>query len=123
MPVALDAARALNERGISAAVVSAPCIKPFDEAYLHDAFARYQIIATVEEHSRIGGLGALVAQWRAHYAIDGARLLSFGADDVFMHEVGSQDYARSLHGLTAGNIAQRCAENLKVKEGQCLASA
>ncbi len=123
VPVALAAARALNERGICAAVVSAPCIKPFDEAYLREAFSRYPLIATIEEHSRIGGLGALVAQWRAEHANDGARLVSFGTDDVFMHEIGSQDYARSLHGLTAGNIAQRCSEFYEVKEGQCLVSA
>ena len=31
--------------------------------------------------------------------------LSFGTDDVFMHEVGTQAYARKKYGLTAENIA------------------
>ncbi len=127
VPVAMDAARELNKRGLSTAVVSAPCIKPFDEAYLQDAFSRYRLVATIEEHSRIGGLGALVAQWRVKHENSAARLISFGADDVFMHEIGSQDYARSLHGLTMGNIAQRCAEMcskmVASEESPCVASA
>ena len=31
--------------------------------------------------------------------------VGFGTDDVFMHEVGSQAYARKKYGLTADNIA------------------
>ncbi|MFN0313427.1 MAG: transketolase family protein [Burkholderiales bacterium] len=123
VPVALAAARALEEKGISTTVVSAPWIKPFDNEYLREAFARYPIVATVEEHSRIGGLGALVAQWRAEHANEGARLLCFGAGDSFMHEIGSQDYARSLHGLTCDNIARRCAELHQTLERACSVSA
>lgn len=119
VPVAQAAARLLGERGLSAALVSAPCIKPFDEEFLARAFARYRLVATVEEHSRIGGLGSLVAEWRARQPTEGARLLSFGADDCFMHEIGSQEYARSLHGLTAENIAARCAAALAAREAAC----
>ena len=64
-------------------------------------------MAVVEEHGLIGGLGSAVAEWRA--AQDGkiARMLSFGTPDQFMHEVGTQEYARRKFGLTADNIASR----------------
>lgn len=114
VPVAQAAARLLERQGYSISVVSAPCIKPFDEAYLARAFSCHAVVATVEEHSRIGGLGGLVAEWRARTQSDGARLMSFGADDCFLHEIGSQEHARSLHGLTAENIAVRCAAALEV---------
>lgn len=123
VPVAIEAARALSAHGISTALVSAPCIKPFDEEFLMQAFGRYRLVVTIEEHSRIGGLGALAAQWRAQHVRDGARLESFGADDFFMHEIGSQDYARGLHGLTAANIAQRCTQVINNLERTCLVSA
>jgi transketolase len=35
------------------------------------------------------------------------RLLGFGVDDSFMHEIGSQEYARAKYGLTADNIAAK----------------
>jgi transketolase len=35
------------------------------------------------------------------------RLISFGTDDEFMHEVGSQSYARKKYGLTEENIAHQ----------------
>ncbi|MBM3394246.1 MAG: transketolase, partial [Betaproteobacteria bacterium] len=108
VPVAQAAADLLTREGLSVSVVSAPCIKPFDEDFLARAFEHHRMVVTVEEHSRIGGLGGLVAEWRARTRSDGASLLNFGADDCFLHEIGSQDHARSLHGLTASNIAARC---------------
>jgi transketolase len=38
--------------------------------------------------------------------------LGFGTDDVFMHEVGSQAYARKKFGLTAENMSSRIAQAL-----------
>jgi transketolase len=71
------------------------------------------VVATIEEHSKIGGLGGAVAEWLAMQ--DGARgkLLSFGTDDAFMHEIGSTQYARNKFGLTAENIAITIAARLK----------
>jgi transketolase len=47
-----------------------------------------------------------VAEWRAPRG-DAPIQISFGSDDEFMHEVGSQDYARAKFGLTASNIADK----------------
>ena len=35
------------------------------------------------------------------------KLFLFGTDDEFMHEVGTQKYARAKYGLTAENIAHK----------------
>ena len=32
-------------------------------------------------------------------------MLSFGTDDAFMHEIGSQEYARRRFGLTGEQMA------------------
>jgi len=108
MPAVLDAAEKLDVHGVTARVESFHTVKPLDEATLRDVFSRYAVVATVEEHSRIGGLAGSVAEWLARQ--DGAmkgRLISFGMDDEFMHEVGSQEYARAKYGLTAENIAEK----------------
>ncbi len=107
MPEVLKAADLLQERGHSVRVESFHTVKPLDEVRLEELFRRYPVIGIAEEHSRIGGLGGTIAEWRARQTGDLARMLSFGADDAFMHEVGSQEYARRKFGLSAQNIADR----------------
>lgn len=108
MPEVLDAADRLATAGVSARVESFHTVKPLDEARLADLFARFAVIATVEEHSRIGGLGGAVAEWlAAQEPAQRGRMLSFAVADSFLHEVGSQDYARRRFGLTGEAIAAR----------------
>lgn len=103
MSETIKAADMLNEAGISVEVMSFHTVKPLDESYLEYAARRFSLIVTIEEHSRIGGFGSAVAEWRskvnAHF-----KHLAFGTPDEFMHEVGSQKYAREKFGLTAENI-------------------
>lgn len=105
LPTVLAAADLLAEQGITARVESFHTIKPLDQATLQQAFSGYGVVAVVEEHSRIGGLGGSIAEWLAQQDRMKGRLLSFGVDDAFMHEIGTQEYARAKFGLTADNIA------------------
>ncbi len=59
--VALRAADALAAQGLSVEVLDMHTIKPIDEAAIKNACAK-RLIVTLEEHSRIGGLGAAVAE-------------------------------------------------------------
>lgn len=112
MAQVLKAADLLGQRGVSAEVVSFHSVKPLDRAYLGQACARFKLVATIEEHGRIGGLGGAVAEFYADRR-DAPVQISFGTDDEFMHEVGSQDYARAKFGLTAGNIADKVLAALR----------
>jgi transketolase len=107
MPEVLAAADALQKEGITTRVESFHTIKPLDGAKLEEVFRSVKIVAVVEEHGLLGGLGGAIAEWRA--AQDGslARMLAFGTPDEFMHEVGTQEYARRKFGLTAENITSR----------------
>ncbi len=107
MPTVLEAAEILNGEGFSARVESCHTIKPLDEEMLKDVFSKYSLVAVVEEHSRIGGLSGSVAEWLAKQSNVKGKLVSFGTNDEFMHEVGSQAYARTKYGLTAKNISQQ----------------
>lgn len=100
----LRAADLLAEQGISAEIVSFHTVKPLDEEYLEQAVKRFKLFITLEEHNRIGGFGSAVSEWRANRR-QAPPLLSFGTDDEFMHEIGSQAYARAKYGLTARNIS------------------
>ncbi|WP_017449834.1 transketolase family protein [Herbaspirillum rubrisubalbicans] len=107
LPTVMAAAELLQARGISARVESFHTVKPLDEANLQQAFAGYAVVAVVEEHSRIGGLGGAIAEWLAQQEPMKGRLLGFGVEDSFMHEIGSQEYARAKYGLTADNLAAK----------------
>lgn len=105
LPIVMKAAEILSSQGVSARVESFHTIKPLDQKTLHDAFANYPVVAVVEEHNKIGGLGGSIAEWLALQVSTKGRMISFGVDDEFMHEVGSQNYAREKYGLTSENIA------------------
>lgn len=111
MAETLAAADLLQTKGYSVEVVSMHSIKPLDTEYLNAAARRFKLIATIEEHGVIGGLSGAVAEWRAKTNTP-LRQLMFGTPDEFMHEVGSQDYARRKYGLTAAQIAAAVSEAL-----------
>jgi len=108
----LAAADRLTASGLSVRVESFHTVKPLDEARLAELFATCRAVVSVEEHSRIGGLGGAIAEWLGPRN-EPARFLSLGVDDAFMHVVGSQDYARGLYGLTAEAIAERTSALLR----------
>jgi len=105
--VMVRAAKILGERGVSARVESFHTVKPLDQVTLAEVFSKYPVVAVAEEHGRIGGLAGGISEWLA--AKDGpcAKLIAFGTDDTFMHEIGSQEYARRKFGLTAENVAEQ----------------
>lgn len=106
LSVAMEAAENLERRGVSAQVVSLHTVKPLDEELIEDAFSRLSVVATVEEHSLLGGLGGSIAEWLADRPRMKARLVRIGTGDVFLHEAGGQTYVRERFGLTPDNIAE-----------------
>ena len=59
---ALEAAKVLQEKGISAEVINIHTIKPLDDKAILDSVAKTRCIVTAEEHNYLGGLGESVAR-------------------------------------------------------------
>ena len=112
LPEAMEAAHHLRERGISARVVSFHTVKPLDTEMLEDAFGNFKLVATIEEHSLIGGFGAAVSEWVIDNRGPAGKLVRFGTPDAFFKLAGEQEFARERLGLTGHHIAQRVAEAL-----------
>ena len=108
----LDAAEILSARGVSAQVYSFPFVKPLDDVVLRAAFKTFPLVATVEEHSLIGGAGSAVAEWLVDAHIHHGQLLRMGVPDAFMHKAGSQNYTRKTLGLDPDAIADRVQAGL-----------
>ncbi len=100
----LKAADILKDKGISVEVTSFHSIKPLDSDYLQTASQHFKLLVSIEEHGLIGGLGGAIAEWLARQS-NTTPFMSLGTPDEFMHEVGSQEYARAKYGLVAEDIA------------------
>jgi transketolase len=109
----IEAADLLAAGGIQAQVESFHTIKPLDEVRLAELFAAYPVVAVNEEHGLIGGLGGSIAEWRARQSGNLARMLAFGAEDSFMADIGSQDYARRHYRMNAEHVAARVRAALR----------
>ncbi len=107
LPEAVEAAHLLKERGVSAKVMNFHTVKPLDTTALADVFKRFRLVATVEEHSLIGGFGSAVCEWMIDNRVVPNTLLRFGTPDAFFKRSGGQEYAREQLGLTGHQIAYR----------------
>ena len=58
----LEAAKALEEQGISAEVINIHTIKPLDNEAILDAVGTTKCVVTAEEHQMNGGLGDSICQ-------------------------------------------------------------
>lgn len=107
LPEAFDAADRMVAKGLSPAIVSFHTVKPLDTDFLSDAFARYELVVTIEEAGLVGGFGSAVAEWRNDAGIGGAKLMRIGTPDAFYKLSGEQEHAREVLGLTGHKIADR----------------
>lgn len=94
----------LGERGLGCRVLSMPTVKPLDVVTVDGAFASGAVVATLEEHSLIGGFGSAVAERLAESGRS-VRFKRFAAPDRFSHTCGDQEFHRAATGLDAPAIA------------------
>ena len=107
---AQEAAKILEEKGVSCTVADVHTLKPLDQETLDKIFANHKLIATVEEHNIIGGLGGAVAEYKATCE-NTPRQVFIGFPDSFA-KAGSQRYIWEQKGMTAPQIADRMLQEL-----------
>ena len=91
----LEAARALELEGVSAAVLHLPTVKPLDEEALLQAARKTHGFVTAEEHNIVGGLGEAVAGFVAlHHPRPVVRV---GVRDVFGESGHSRELLERYH--------------------------
>jgi transketolase len=100
----LKVTEALASRGLQARVLSVHTIKPLDEEAIAAAASTTPALFTVEEHSRIGGLGSAVCEVLMERGIHPPVMKRIGLDDGFVSIGGTQDYLRAQQGLDVAGI-------------------
>ena len=109
---ALKAAAALEEKGISAAVLNAFTWKPLDGETLAEYAGKCGCVVTAENHNIIGGLGSAVANSLARTCPVPVEMV--GVNDEF-GEVGTEDFLRKRFDLTADHIVRAALEAISRK--------
>jgi 1-deoxy-D-xylulose-5-phosphate synthase len=106
---ALEAARALADKGIEATVVNARFAKPLDAELITDLAGRIKRLVTVEENALSGGFGNGIIDLLQQSGISEIRVKTIGIPDEFV-EHGSQSRLRANYGLDAEGIARQVLE-------------
>lgn len=109
LSAALKAAEKLAVEGVSASVVDMHTIKPLDLQAI-DVATRSKLLVTVEEHSRIGGLGSAVAEVLSERSVRPPHLI-LGTDDHYP-QAGSYTDMMAANGLTADAIYEKISRKL-----------
>lgn len=97
----LEAAKLLQQEGISAEVVNAACIKPLDEELLLRSAGKTGHVVTIEDHNVAGGLGGAVAELLSEVLPTPVRRLGV----VGFGESGDPKALYAKHGLDPAGIA------------------
>ena len=101
---ALNAAKILSSRGIDAEVINIHTIKPLDKELIIRSAKKTGLVATIEEHSVIGGLGSAVSEVLSEELP--TRVIRIGINDTF-GESGPALELIKKYGLDADSIADR----------------
>lgn len=104
---ALVAGKILNEKGIGASVMHMATIKPFDTKSVLEFAQEHEVIVTVEEHQRIGGLGGAVTEYLS--GVLPKKILRLGVDDVF-GQSGTLVELFTHYGIDSNTIAQKARD-------------
>jgi transketolase len=115
---ALQTADRLYRDGTNARVLSMHTVKPLDEEAVLTAARETRVIFTLEEHSIVGGLGSAVAELLAESAESQVAFKRIGIPNDFGHEVGNQDYLKSLYSLNVEGIGKTVAAFLDAARPQ-----
>ena len=101
---ALEAAKVLNKKGISAEVINIHTIKPLDDNAILESVAKTGCIVTAEEHNFLGGLGESVARV---LALNDPTPQEFVATDDTFGESGTPAQLMDKYGLNSTAIIDK----------------
>jgi transketolase len=110
---AVEAARILEEKGISAEVINIHTIKPIDRDAIIKSITKTRCAVTAEEHNIIGGLGDSIAQTAARFLPIPIEYV--GTNDTF-GESGTPVQLLKKYGLDTPNIVEAAEKVLARKK-------
>ncbi|MFD1614902.1 transketolase family protein [Gelatiniphilus marinus] len=110
---ALEASKALHQKGISAEVINIHTIKPLDEQAILNSVAKTGCVVTAEEHNILGGLGESVARTLALHKPTPQEFVA--TNDTF-GESGTPAQLMEKYGLNSTSIVEKAKTVIQRKQ-------
>ena len=112
--LALQAAENLGNEGISCGVLHMHTIKPIDENALLNLIPYFKAVVSIEEHTRIGGLGSAILEFCSDsIPKETSKITRIGIPDKFTDQYGSQNTLLENWGITIENIITSMKKKLR----------
>jgi transketolase len=112
LPVAYECVELFKKDNISPELISCFSVKPLDEEYLEEAFEKFDLVISIEEHG-MGGLSAGIMDLIHEKRMDFKKYLKIHSADQFYSYTGGQTQARIAAGLEASQIIEKARERLE----------
>lgn len=105
LETAMNVSGRLKEKGIESSVYSFHTVKPMDTELVRKIFREYRYVASMEEHSIIGGFSSAILE--SLVGTPNVKLenyLVFALPSEFTSKVGDQNYLRDVYGISPEKI-------------------
>lgn len=112
---ALKVREKLLEYGIEATVLDPVFIKPLDSDLLCRLLLTHSRIVTLEEHSAVCGLGAILNHFLATQGFNNVEVLNCGIPETFLDQGSHAELIQEI-GLTPEKIVQRIIHRFDIRE-------
>lgn len=109
----LKAAKALEDEGISTAVVNMHTIKPLDTEML-ERYVEAKLWVSLEEHNVVGGLGSAIAEYKATLR-NAPPQIFLGLPDAY-GKAGAYEWMMEEYGLSVKGICERIGREMRILE-------
>jgi transketolase len=107
---ALEVSNELEKINISASVINVHTIKPIDESFLIEKIKKKNMVATLEEHNKYGGLGSAISEIITSNSLNKKQLF-FGINDTYKN-AGGYEYLKKEYNLLGADIFKTIKKEL-----------
>ena len=112
--LALQAVDLLKEEGLTCGVLHIHTVKPLDHVALSHWLPKVKGVVTVEEHTRIGGLGSSILEFcNDEMPSQAAKIARIGIPDRFAEQYGSQNSLLSHWEITVDALCNAMRKKLQ----------
>ena len=112
--LALEAVNQLRKEDLVCGVLHMHTIKPLDYVALSLWLPKVKAVVTVEEHTRIGGLGSAILEFcNDEMPTQAAKISRIGIPDKFAEQYGSQNSLLTHWGITVDGLCDLMRKQLR----------
>ncbi len=109
------AAQVLEEYHISTELIHMHTVKPIDQKLILNRIKNRKAIFTLEDHNIIGGLGSAIGEIVSEKHKGKLIFKRFGVKDIYLHEIGTENYLRNAHGISSSKVVKTILRLLSKK--------